>query len=107
VGLNTRNMLATFRVDKCFLSTAGFSLRAGITDIDMAEVEIKQAMVEAAREVTLVTDSSKHNVDGLIRVAPLTAVTRLICDDGLEAEAISEMEAEGIEVITPARMPAI
>jgi DeoR family fructose operon transcriptional repressor len=107
VGMNARQMLACYRVDKCFLSTAGFSLRAGITDIDQAEVEIKQAMIQAAREVTLVADSSKYNVDGLIRVAPMTAAARLICDDGLEPEVVNELEAEGIEVVTPARMPAV
>jgi DeoR family transcriptional regulator, fructose operon transcriptional repressor len=106
VGMNTRQMLANFRVDKCFLSTAGFSLRSGITDIDLAEVEIKQGMIEAAREVTLVADSSKYNVVGLIKVASLSAAARLICDDGLDADAINEMEAEGIEVITPARIPS-
>jgi DeoR family transcriptional regulator, fructose operon transcriptional repressor len=103
IGPIARQALELFRVDTAFLGTAGFSIADGITDIDMAEVEIKQTMIRAARRVILVCDSSKYGTPALIRVAPLSAVHILISDDDLPEDAIREMESLGIEVITPHR----
>jgi len=59
--------------------------------------------IQAARETILVADSSKWNVVTLVQIATLTTIDRLVTDDGLPEGAIAAIEAEGIEVITPAR----
>ena len=61
--------LSVLSVDKFFLSAAGIDAQQGITDQDMREVEVKQAMMRSAREVILVCDSSKWGTVKLARIA--------------------------------------
>lgn len=106
IGPAVRQQLAGYKVDLLFLSTAGFSLEAGITDIDFHEVEIKQAMMQSARRVILVADSSKFNRVELLRTGDMAQIHTLVSDDDLPAEAISAFEERGITVLTPARQAA-
>jgi DeoR/GlpR family transcriptional regulator of sugar metabolism len=104
VGFSARRALESFTVDIAFLGAAGFSVRNGITDIDINEVEIKQTGIRIANEVILVADSNKFNTTAILRVAPLSAARIIVTDDDLPEHAIREIEAEGIEIITPARL---
>ncbi len=91
-------------VDKLFLSAAGFSIRQGVTDPDMREVEVKQAMMQAANEVILVADSSKFGLAHLVKICPIQSVHRVVTDDALSPEGAAALEAEGMIVITPGRL---
>lgn len=104
VGPMAKQGVSILAADKFFLSTSGFSIHNGVTDQEMREVEIKQAMMQAAREVYLLADSTKYNLVHLVRVCPLQAITALITDTLLPPEAMSELEAGGIRVITPDRL---
>jgi DeoR family fructose operon transcriptional repressor len=104
VGPLVTQGLADLTADKLFLSTAGFSIRQGVTDLDMSEAQVKRAMIAAAAQVILVADSSKWGLVKLVRVAPIRDVDILVSDDDLPAEAIVQLEAEGVEVITPSKM---
>ncbi len=104
VGPMVKQGLSMLSVDKLFLSAAGFSIRQGVTDPDMREVEVKQAMMQAANEVILVADSSKFGLAQLVRICPIQAVRRIVTDDALPPEAAAALEAEGITIITPQRL---
>jgi DeoR/GlpR family transcriptional regulator of sugar metabolism len=104
VGPMVTQALSVLTVDKCFLSVAGFDAVQGLTDQDMREVEVKQAMMRSAREVILVADSSKWGQIKLVRVAELNRIHKLVSDDRLPSEAIDTIEAAGVEVITPERL---
>ncbi len=99
VGPTVIQELSRFSVDKCFLTASGFSLEKGVTDPDLREVEVKQAMIRAAREIILVADSSKWDVATLVRIAFLEKVHKIISDEGLPTGAIEALQALGIEVI--------
>lgn len=103
VGNMVRQSLSLLSADKYFLSATNFSIRMGAMETDMVETEVKQAMLRSANETILVADSSKFDISALIQVAPLKQITRIVSDDGLPAEAIRLIEAEGVEVITPMR----
>jgi len=105
VGPMVTQELARLSVDRLILSAAGFSAERGITDPDLADSEVKQAMIRAAREVILVADSSKWGIVAMVQVAPLRAVHKVVTDDGIPATAVRAIEAEGVEVVTPSRMP--
>jgi DeoR family fructose operon transcriptional repressor len=104
VGAMVKQGLSILAVDKLFLSAAGFSIRNGVTDQDMREVEVKQAMMQAANEVILVADSSKYNKAHLVKICELAAVKMILTDDALPVEALAALETEGMEVITPERV---
>ena len=93
--------LSVLSVDKFFLSAAGIDAQQGITDQDMREVEVKQAMMRSAREVILVCDSSKWGTVKLARIAAWPQIRRLVTDDRFPAPAAALLRAVGVEVITP------
>jgi DeoR family fructose operon transcriptional repressor len=101
VGSVAAQQVSQYSLDKAFISAAGFSLAKGATDIDFPEVEVKLAMMRAAREAILVVDSSKWQADRLIRIAPMHEFQKIITDDGLPAATIEALSANHIEVITP------
>jgi DeoR family fructose operon transcriptional repressor len=106
VGPMVTQALSSLTADLFFLSTAGFSLECGATDPDMREAEVKQAMIACARKVILVADSRKYGIDKLVKIAPLTSVHTIVTDDSLPSETVTELEAAGLEVLTPQRMAA-
>ena len=63
-------------------------------------------MLQSASQVILVADSSKYGVAQLVKIVPLSAIHKLVTDDSLPDKAIAEIEAAGVEVITPRRMAA-
>jgi len=98
--------MAALTADKYYLSAAGFTVQHGATDPDLHEVEVKQAMLRAASQAILVADSSKYGLSQLVKIAPLSAIHILVTDDSLPDKAIAEIEAAGVEVITPSKMAA-
>lgn len=105
VGNMVKQSLSLLSADKYFLSATNFSIRMGAMETDMAETEVKQAMLRAASETILVADSSKFDLSALIQIAPLSQIHKLVTDDALPAESMRIIEAEGVEVITPMRQP--
>jgi DeoR family fructose operon transcriptional repressor len=103
-GPITLQYLSQFSFDKFFLSAAGFSIQAGISDPDIRETQVKQAMMKVAHEVILIADSSKWNHTAFVRVAEMKAVDTIISDDGLPEDAIQSLKELGIEVMTPSRI---
>jgi len=103
VGDMVKQSLSLLSADKYFLSVTSFSIRMGAMETDMAETEVKQSMLRTAGETILVADSSKFNLTSLIQVAPLKQITKIVTDDGMPADAIQAIEAQGVEVITPMR----
>ncbi|MGW8144600.1 MAG: DeoR/GlpR family DNA-binding transcription regulator [Anaerolineales bacterium] len=103
VGDMVKQSLSLLSADKYFLSVTSFSIRMGAMETDMAETEVKQSMMHSAGETILVADSSKFDVTSLIQVAPLHQIDKIVTDDGIPANAIDTIEAQGIEVITPQR----
>ncbi len=103
IGPMVKQALAILSVDKCFLSAAGFTIQHGASDPDMREVEVKQAMIQASGEVILVADSSKYGVVALVKICLLKSVHKIVTDDAISSQAVAELEAEGIQVITPQR----
>jgi len=98
IGSITERMLGDLVVQKAFLGTQAFDLENGLTDTTLEIAEVKRAMIRAARRTVLLTDSTKLGRSGFIKVAPLTAMHTVICDDGLPAEMRSALEQLGIEV---------
>jgi DeoR/GlpR family transcriptional regulator of sugar metabolism len=103
VGNMVKQALALLSADKYFLSATSFSIGMGAMETDMAETEVKQAMLRSAEEVILVADSFKSEMTSLIQVAPMKQIHKIVTDDGLSLETIHAIEAQGVEVITPLR----
>lgn len=85
--------------EKLFLATAALSLDVGLTYPSMADLYVKQAMINAASRVYLVADSTKIGRVSLSRLCGLDSVHTLITDDGLRDEDRKALIDQGLEVI--------
>ncbi len=99
VGGLTTEMLAGFNADKAFIGVGGVSLDKGLMDYNMDEIEVKRMMIKTAREVILLADHTKFNCVASVRVAPLSAVTTVVTDDGLDHRQVETLRNSGVNVI--------
>ena len=99
VGPGAEAALNELRADKAFIGAGGFSLDFGLSNTNIAEAAVKQAMIKAAREVYLLADSTKIGVESLIKIAPLDQVHKLITDAGISAHDRRALTQGGVDVI--------
>ncbi|MHA3775455.1 DeoR/GlpR family DNA-binding transcription regulator [Verrucomicrobiota bacterium sgz303538] len=99
LGPLTEHNLNELVVQKLFLGTQAMDLDHGLTDSTPEIAQVKRAMIRAARQVILLTDSSKWGKAGFIKVAPLRSVHTLITDNDLSEEARSAVERAGVELV--------
>lgn len=91
VGPIADRSITGLHVDQLFLGVHGMDRRAGFTTPNLAEAETDQALIAAAREVIVVTDSSKWGVVGFADIAPLSIADALITDSDLPERAVAEL----------------
>ncbi len=92
---------ATFqklRADKAFISATGLSIDFGLSNTNIPEATIKQAMIRAAREVILLVDYTKIGVESLVKIASIDSIHRLITNMGLSSHDRLALTQQGIEV---------
>jgi DeoR family fructose operon transcriptional repressor len=99
VGAWTRAQVAELFVDVAFMGTNGISLERGLTTPDTAEAAVKRVLMDAARRVVVLADSSKFGREDFARVAPLSAVDTIITDDALDAELAGDVENAGPRLV--------
>jgi DeoR/GlpR family transcriptional regulator of sugar metabolism len=99
IGPNTLDALRGLHADKMFLGTDGLTFSCGITTANVLEAEVDRAMVRAASQIIVVTESSKIGGIGLANIMPLTEIHTLITDSDAPADFVGQLRAAGIEVI--------
>jgi DeoR family fructose operon transcriptional repressor len=87
-GSQTESFIKNLRVDKTFLGADAIHENGDITNVNIEEVSIKQAMIAAANQVVLMADSSKFEKTGFIKVCNLADVDLLITDQHLPPEKV-------------------
>ena len=101
-GASGQLAAATLRglhVDQTFLAIHSVSAAGGLTYPLFEEVDAKRAMIDAASEVILLADHSKFGRQALVRVAPMTAVQRIVTTPGVDPDELAAIRDLGIEVI--------
>jgi DeoR/GlpR family transcriptional regulator of sugar metabolism len=101
-GASGQRAAATLRelhVDQTFLAIHSVSVHGGLTYPLFEEVDAKRAMIEAAAEVILLADHSKIGRQALVRVAPITAVHRIITSAGIDPSEAGAIRDLGIDLI--------
>lgn len=98
VGSWALHALRDTRVDVAFLGANGFSVEHGITTPDLAEADVKRAMVAAARRPIVLAESSKAGRSQFQRFARVDDISLLITDGGLDDETAESLDAAGMEV---------
>lgn len=99
VDVWTQRVLAELHVDVAFIATNGMSVEYGLTTPDVAESEIKRAMIRAGKRIVLLADSSKLGRRDFVRFGDMEQIDVLITDSGLDERAAHEFQGLGIELI--------
>ncbi|MBX6361066.1 MAG: DeoR/GlpR transcriptional regulator [Acidobacterium ailaaui] len=99
VGPLAEKNLRNFFVDKAFLSTDGFDTKQGIFTPNIEEASLNAIMIEIAKEVILVTDSSKFGRKSLAFICGLDKIKIVITDQGIASDDKKRLEDSGVRVI--------
>lgn len=85
--------------EKLFLAAAAVSLDAGLTYPSVADLYVKQAMIEAASHTYLVVDSTKIGKKAFSSLGGIDLINTLITDEGITAADRKAFEKAGVEVV--------
>ena len=99
VGPLAEDVLSEMHADILFLGVDGFDTKAGLTTPNFLESRVNRAMVNAAKRVVAVCDSTKFSRRSLALIVPPTAIHTVITDDQLGDDEVETLESAGIEVI--------
>lgn len=71
----------------------------GILDYDVREADVARAMIAQAKSVTVLADATKFGRGGLIKVAPLDAVSRVVTEAEPPDDIAAALKDAGAEII--------
>lgn len=91
--------LSSLHADVVFLGTNGITVENGLTTPDVAEAEMKSALIRAARRAVVLADHTKVGRDELVTWASLDLVDTLITDQDVDASLALEIEEAGVQVV--------
>ena len=99
VGPLTRFIISELHVDKAFMGTIGLSLKEGLTTTEPNEAQTKELVMEHAREVILLADSSKVGKVSFTRAGKLENVRVLITDTQIDPGFARALRKRGVKIV--------
>jgi DeoR/GlpR family transcriptional regulator of sugar metabolism len=99
VGGEGLDRLRRFNIQKGFFGAHGISVTEGLTDVSLAEAEVKHPVIAMCRQVIAVLDATKWGRVGLASFAKLQQVQKVITDSHAPIELVAPVQEAGVEVI--------
>ncbi|WP_348734099.1 transcriptional repressor AgaR [Rheinheimera texasensis] len=97
-GAQAEQALKNYQFDKVVLGVDGFDLKTGLSTHFEAEATLNRLMCEVAREVIVVTDSSKFDRRGFHLICSVMQVHTLVTDSGIPPLYVEELTRMGVQV---------
>jgi DeoR/GlpR family transcriptional regulator of sugar metabolism len=95
-GLLSEHIIDELHIQKAFLSCSGFSLESGMTEVHLAEAQLKRKVIESSQELFALVDSSKFGKQDLTSFARPEKIRHLFTDRGVSAEWAERLRQAGI-----------
>lgn len=95
----TKQVLQSLNFGKVFLGAWGITLEEGLTDTHLLEVGLKKAIMERARQIVAVVDSSKFGRMGLASFALPEEVSHVVTDDDAPSDMLNALDQRGVKVL--------
>lgn len=89
-------LLEQINAHLAFIGCNGVDAAGGITNRNVAEAEIKRAMVRASRRAVVVADGGKLGEVEVARVCPVDDIDLLVTDDSADSDLLAELSAAGL-----------
>jgi len=96
-GLLSEHIIEELHTEKAFLSCSGFSLERGMTEVHLAEAQLKRKVIESSQQLFALVDSSKFGKDDLTSFTHLEKINRLFTDNQLSSDWAERFRQAGIE----------
>jgi len=100
VGPIAEASLDGINLDVVFLGADGISADAGLTTHHEVEAHTNRSLIERARHVVAVADSSKIGHVAFARICEIERVHTLITDRAADPAAVAVLQERGVEVTT-------
>jgi len=100
VGPLAEQALSDLNIDLAFVGVDGIDADAGLTTHHEVEAHTNRALIERARRVIVVTDSTKVGRVAFARICPIEAVHELITDDGAPTLPLRALSQAGVTIET-------
>ena len=98
VGPVAEQALEGLNLDVAFVGVDGITVDAGLTTHHEIEAHTNRSLIDRARHVVVVTDSSKLGRVAFAQICPVSAIDELITDGGAGASAIRDLTDAGVLV---------
>jgi DeoR/GlpR family transcriptional regulator of sugar metabolism len=96
-GLLSEHIIEELHFQKTFLSCSGFSLELGMTEVHLAEAQLKRKVIESSQELFALIDSSKFGKEDLTSFARPEKISRLFTDQNLSPDWAERLKQAGVE----------
>lgn len=98
MGPLTDSFIQNFQIDTFFLSVEGIDLNGGVSVMDVLDGHTKKTLIQKAKRVVCISDSSKFGKSFFYKIAPLEAIDIFITDTGLDPAVYEELQKNNIAV---------
>ena len=85
-------------VDKLFLGVGGLDVQVGLTEFEMQDAQVKKHMINSAKEVIVLCDSSKFQQVAFSFFAKLDQIDHLVCEKEPPDVLLAELKRLNIKV---------
>ncbi|MBW4093238.1 MAG: DeoR/GlpR transcriptional regulator [Proteobacteria bacterium] len=99
VGHTAVEQIQRFQVDVAVIGTSAIGEDGTLLDYDIREVEVSRAIIENARRVLLVADSSKFRRHAPVRIGRLDEVDVMVTDYLPASQAAALTQQFGVEIV--------
>lgn len=99
VGPLLKKFASEFFVDKLFIGTDGFIPKFGFTCGEMMRMEAERNMAESARQIIMLTDSSKFQKQGVVLQFKFSEINTIITDDKISDEVKKLLEKNHLKIV--------
>lgn len=98
VGPLAEATLRNFYCDKLFLGIDSFNMEEGVSTPNIEEAHLNQNMIEKAKQVIAVCDSSKFNRRSFAFIAPVNKIHAVITDNAVSQEIRAKLKEAGVDL---------
>jgi DeoR family transcriptional regulator of aga operon len=99
VGPQADREMSLMNADQLFLGVAGIDPELGLLTPDILEAQLNAMMIRVAKEVTVVSDSSKFGQRSLSLISRIESIHRVITDERVDRAMVALLRKRGIEVL--------
>src|SRR5690242_1104274 len=98
VGPLAEETLRQLSADVLFLGVDGFDTKMGLSTPNLLEAKVNKVMVEVARKIVAVCDSSKFGRRAMSNIVPIAAVHQVITDKHIGKSDLGNLKEAGVAV---------